>query len=142
MRRVVLGLGMFASVAASGCYQAPPMTLEGNLSVRGEELGEWKLDPGICAGGFFKGIDVSSHDGERCVRFVDDAELGPHVVAFIPGTLDGFVFTEDDCETFYVRLDRVVDQQDQLYNHGGEIELRCVTEAGTIEGHVEFDGCW
>ncbi len=142
MRRVLLGVGLVASAASVSCYDAPPMSLEGNITVRGEELGEWTLDPGICAGGFYKGIDVSSMDGERCVRFVDDPDVGPAIIAFIPGTLDGFVFTEDDCDTFYVRLDRTVDQNDSLYNHGGEINISCASEAGFIEGHVEFDGCW
>lgn len=142
--RIRLGFGLIVAGAGilAGCYEPPPMRINGNLSVRGEELGNWELDPGICAGGFYKGIDVSSGDGERCVRFIDDPELGPIVVAFIPGTLDGFVFSEDDCDTFYVRLDRTVDQQDRLYNHGGEIELSCATEDGFIEGRVEFDGCW
>lgn len=132
---------MFASTIG-GCYQAPDMKVEGNVSVRGEQLGEWQLDPGICASGFYEGIDISSEDGERCIRFVNDPELGPTVVAFIPGTLDGFVFTEDDCETFYARLDRTVDQQDYIYSHGGELKIACSSEHGTIEGHVEFDGCW
>jgi hypothetical protein len=118
------------------------MRVEGNITVRGEQLGSWDLDPGICVGGFYTGIDISSADGERCVRFIDDPELGPIVVAFIPGTLDGFVFNEDNCETFYVRLDRTVDQQDRLYNHGGEIEISCATDDGVIEGRVQFDGCW
>jgi|GEM_PF-2321597 len=145
MRNALLGIGLMTAtitLGATGCYEAPPMSVEGNLSVRGEELGQWDLDPGICAGGFYDGIDVSSHDGERCIRFVNDAELGPVVVAFVPGTLDGYVFTEDDCDTFSVRLDRTVDQRDNLYNHGGEIELDCAGEHGMIEGRVEFDGCW
>lgn len=126
-----------------GCYQAPPMSVEGNIDVRGELLGgEWSLDPGICAGGFYKGIDVSSADGSRCVRFVEHPEDGPQIHAFVPGTDEGFVFTEDDCDTFYVRLDRTVDQDGNLYNHGGEIELECASEVGTVVGHVEFDGCW
>ncbi|MBV1858613.1 MAG: hypothetical protein KUG77_09400 [Nannocystaceae bacterium] len=112
------------------------MTVEGNLSAQGEELGSWDLDPGICIGGFRQEIDVSSHDGERCVRFVDDAELGPIIVAFIPGTLDGFVFTEDDCEEFYVRLDRTVDHKGLLYNHGDEMVLDRTSENGTISGRV------
>ena len=143
MRTLLLGLGLVGMSAMAACYEAPPMSLEGNITVRGEELGEWNLDPGICAGGFYyKGVDVSSLDGERCMRFIDDPELGPSIVVFEPGTLDGHLFTESDCDTFYVRLDRVVDQQDRLYNHGGEIELSCATEDGFVEGHVEFDGCW
>ena len=145
MRKPWIGLGFViasASTALSGCYEPPPMTVEGNLSVQGEELGTWNLDPGICIGGFSQEIDVSSHDGERCVRFVDDEELGPTIVAFIPGTLDGFVFTEDDCEEFYVRLDRTVDQKGLLYNHGGEMVVDCTSENGTISGRVKFDGCW
>ncbi len=128
--------------ALAGCYETPDMTLEGNIEVRGQELGEWSLDPGICAGGFYRGVDVSSADGERCVRFVDHPDEGPQVIAFIPGTLDGFVFTEDDCDTFYVKLTRTVDQHDTLYNHGGIIDVECASEAGEISGRVEFDGCW
>lgn len=142
MRRTWIGLGFVIASASTGCYETPPMTVEGNLSVQGQELGTWELDPGICIGGFTQEIDVSSHDGERCVRFVDDAELGPTIVAFVPGTLDGFVFTEDDCEEFYVRLDRTVDQKGLLYNHGGEMVLDCTSENGTISGRVKFDGCW
>ena len=142
MRSGWIGLGLVVACASSGCYEAPPMSVEGNLSVQGEELGAWELDPGICIGGFSQEIDVSSHDGERCVRFVDDDELGPTIVAFIPGTLDGFVFTEEDCEEFYVRLDRTVDQKGLLYNHGGEMVLNCASENGTISGRVQFDGCW
>ena len=96
--RIRLGFGLIVAGASilAGCYEPPPMRVEGNLSVRGEELGNWELDPGICAGGFYKGIDVSSADGERCVRFIDDPELGPIVVAFIPGTLDGFVAAPEE----------------------------------------------
>ena len=145
MRMSLTGLVLVVFGAAggiTGCYDPPAMSLEGNVTVRGEQLGQWTLDPGICVGGLYTGVDLSSADGERCIRFIDDPDEGPVVMAFIPGTLDGFVFTEDDCDTFYVRLDRTVDQQDRLYNHGGEIELSCATEAGTIEGRVEFDGCW
>ncbi|MBV1862698.1 MAG: hypothetical protein KUG77_30025 [Nannocystaceae bacterium] len=142
MRRCWIGLGFVIVSASTGCYETPPMSLEGNLSVRGQELGTWDLDPGICVGGFGQEIDVSSHDGERCVRFVDDAERGPSIIAFVPGTLDGFVFTEADCDEFYVRLDRTVDQRGLLYDHGGEMALDCTTENGTISGRVQFDGCW
>ena len=142
MRHSILAMGILAVGLLGGCYEAPPMTIEGNLSVSGERLGEWTLDPGICAGGFYKGVDVSSRDGQQCVRFIDDPEIGPHIFAFIPGEFEGVVFTEDQCEEFYVRLDRTVDQDGFVYNHGGVIDVECSTEDGTVSGRVEFDGCW
>lgn len=128
--------------AATGCYQAPSMSVEGNLEVNSERVGDWSLNPGICIGGYNGSIDVSSHDGEHCVRFVDDPERGPSVIAVAPDTLEEIAFTEADCDQFYVRRTRTLDQGGSLYNHGGVIDVDCQTSEGSIQGVVQFDGCW
>lgn len=138
-------LGVLASIVLAGCYSQPPMEVEGNLTVRGAELGEWQLDPGVCLTGEpvgFEGVDLSSHEGDRCVRFMDDPFQGPVVVAYIPNTTDGREFLPSECNEFHVRLERTKDQSGAIYNVGGTMTLDCENEAGSISGELVFDGCW
>lgn len=137
--------GVLASLVVAGCYSQPPMEVEGNLSVRGGDLGDWELDPGVCLTGEpigFVGVDLSSHEGDRCVRFMDDPFEGPVVIAYIPGTTDGREFLPRDCNEFDITIERTKDQYGAIYNVGGSMTLDCATEAGAIVGELVFDGCW
>lgn len=137
--------GVLASLVIAACYSPPPMQVEGNLEVRGAELGHWYLDPGICLTGEpdgFEGVDLSSSAGDHCVRFIDDPDEGPLVVAYIPGTTEGRKFAPDDCSKFHVYLERTKDQDDVIYNVGGNMTIDCESEDGTIAGELVFDGCW
>jgi hypothetical protein len=141
-----MGVGrILPFVLVVGCYTAPPMGVEGDIQSRGGDLGDWDLHPAICLTGEpvgFEGIDLSSEDGQHCVRFVDDPFQGPTVVGYIPGTDQGREFLPRDCNEFFVRIERTKDQTGAIYNVGGVMTIDCQTDDGSLVGDLAFDGCW
>ena len=138
MRRV----GLLAIVLSiTGCFDED---LSGSLHSRGGDLGDWDLYPEVCYSGEpegFLGVDIGTEDFAYSVRYVQDPAQGPIVVAFLPMSSQRRLFYPEDCFDFEVYLKRTNEYIDDIELLDGFIDVHCETEAGSLEGRIEFEGC-
>jgi hypothetical protein len=132
-------LVVVASFLAAGCHSEE---ITGNLFARGGALGDWALDPYVCLSGEpagWKGVDLLGSD--TSVRLRIHPREGALVIAYRPREHEPHVFSPARCEWFGATFEQTNTYVEEVRVVNGEIDIDCETDAGTLYGHVAFEGC-
>ena len=143
MKCLLAAVALVMAVGLGGCKSGDKF--EGSLHARGGQLGDWDFEPEVCyslepSSEF--GVELADFDDRYLVRFVDHIVEGPTLVPFPPGSNDPERYDPDQCDEFFVEIERTNFYVDDIQVLNGRMDLDCNTqEAGHFYGSVRFEGC-
>lgn len=119
--------------------------LSGQLAVRSDVHGTWRMAPTACGSGehlSFFGVDLlEDGDEETLVRIVLDPLAGFRVALNVPGEDIALILDEGDCETFDVDVTRTNTRVNEIWQVDGHALLACHRSDLDVDADLRFSGC-
>lgn len=143
MRRAALLACVLAACGGGGVLSGDAPS--GQLAVRSDLHGTWRMNPTACVSGerlSFFGVDlIEDGDASTLVRIVLDPLAGYRVAMNVPGEDIALIVDASDCETFDVDVTRTNTRVNEFWAVEGHAVLACHHPDIDIDADLQFAGC-